>query len=387
MSTVFSAAPLRTADAACCVAYESWHVEATVDKAEKSINAEIAMMESSIVEALRQATGQLSGNMKEGLAGNAQIADLADKRDVQRALEKERLDATSASISGASTCNVVTGTVGSQDLEAASKEWAGSVSDLQVAYDAGEAGAATAGKGPAIEARLEMHCRLYATQEDVDRGICKTVASEEDGMAGKDRNVRTLLDAKNSVLSPKEQDAAVVFLNGALNPSPLGAVSSGMMQSENGRAIAAKREDSIKRQSIINNVGTTLASRYVPMDIEVVGTESGKVSAQVLKDWAEATSKLVLGYDPDPDVENFPDGVSYEARMELQSKSWFMNPTWAIANDAATEPTQVLKDMAMMQAFQIYQNYDISKTLRETSLSLATIASILEAGYRQDNNL
>src|SRR3546814_4863069 len=62
------------AQAACCVAYQPQHVEATVGKAESSIKGhfttQINAMQLAIIEAQRLSTGQISGNLKEQNAAN-----------------------------------------------------------------------------------------------------------------------------------------------------------------------------------------------------------------------------------------------------------------------------------------------------------------------------
>src|SRR3546814_10333643 len=99
------------AQAACCVAYQPQHVEATVGKAESSIKGhfttQINAMQLAIIEAQRLSTGQISGNLKEQNAANANIADLQDDRAVVARIEEARIQAMRDSASGASVCNVI----------------------------------------------------------------------------------------------------------------------------------------------------------------------------------------------------------------------------------------------------------------------------------------
>src|SRR5690606_873748 len=104
------------AEAACCVAYQYGHVESTVNGAKNQIidhvTTEINAMQLAIIEAMRLSTGQLSGNLKEQNAANANIADLQDDRAVVARIEEARMQAMRDAASGASTCNVITGNLG-----------------------------------------------------------------------------------------------------------------------------------------------------------------------------------------------------------------------------------------------------------------------------------
>src|SRR3546814_7766695 len=101
------------AQAACCVAYQPQHVEATVGKAESSIKGpfttQINAVQLDIIEAQRLSPGQISGNLKEPNAANANIADLQDGRAVVARLGEARLHAARDCASGASARNVIPG--------------------------------------------------------------------------------------------------------------------------------------------------------------------------------------------------------------------------------------------------------------------------------------
>jgi hypothetical protein len=67
--------------------------------------------------------------------------------------------------------------------------------------------------------------------------------------------------------------------------------------------------------------------------------------------------------------------------MELRSKGWFMNSEWAIGLDTSSE-VQVMKDMAMMKAFEIYQNWEMYKQGQRNEAILATMLSMLSEQHR-----
>ena len=377
---LLAAAALAPSAAVAATPYDYGHATREHQKTQAHFTEKLREAEMAVVEALRQATGQLSGNLKEQMAGEASIADLQDKRAVQQKIEEARLQATVQAASGASTCNVITGAVGGQDLESQVAQWREQVIQAQVEWDAGEIGASRLGSRAAMEKRVDTHCKLYASEADVASGACSVAVSKEN--AGKDLNANTLLGAQNGVLSAQDADAAVLFLSTALNPRPLGGLPKEIGKTENGRRLIAERQASLARASVATTIGTMLAANRVAFDQQVVGDSGGTAEerSQGLRDWAEGTAKQTLGYSDQGD--NFPNGVSKNAWLELRAKAWFLNPNWAIRVDSQTVD-QTAKDIAMMEAFQTYQNWEQYRLLEQINLSLATMLSILEGRERE----
>jgi hypothetical protein len=338
---------------------------------------QINAMQLAIVEALRLQTGQLSGNIKEQTAATHNLADLQDDRMVAARIENARYQAMIASQNGNSACNVITSAMvgGSQDAWIARTRE--SLAEAQLAFDQGAPGTPSAfGRGAAIEARLNRHCEIYATQADVEAGLCERVASDST-ISGANLSARKSLFAANTY-SPAQQAAALDFMNNAFSPRPQAALPAGFARTPQGREIAAARNANTARGSIGWDVVNDVFARRTGMAPEFVSTPDGK---QPMKDWAEATAAKVIGYAPS---NNFPNGVSWQDWYELRSRAWYQDPEWSMRSQGGDE-VQAIKDMAAMMSFLVYQNYQNYLEFQKMNTILAAQLTILSETTRNMN--
>ncbi len=206
---------------------------------------------------------------------------------------------------------------------------------------------------------------------------------------GRDLNASTILDPTNSTLSPADKVAADGFLINALDGHPVAAMPNGSATAANpaGRRQYSNDLIAIAQHSVAAEVGASIVAddTAMPGTGGTAGTTdntqvpSGGAGTTSISQWAEGTAKQVMGYLPGGN--NFPNGVSRAAFMKLRSMAWFWNPNWA-TQVGIQSSDQTLKDIAMIQAWSVYQNWVSEQQLRQMNLTLATMLTIMEARAR-----
>ena len=101
------------ADYGCCIEYyDHRHANKTSRIVMTNFNERLIEMQEALIEALRLSTGQISGTTREQTAAQHTLADQQDDRATVKAIETARMNAIQETVSGASSCAIITGTVG-----------------------------------------------------------------------------------------------------------------------------------------------------------------------------------------------------------------------------------------------------------------------------------
>ena len=402
---LFAVAVPRQAEAQCCVAYDYANATANVASVETHFDASLAAAQAAIVNALLLHSGQQTQNSQAQTASVAQMNDLHDQRETVRRNQDQSVRATNAAISGASVCNVITGVITAQNLEAQVAIWRGQAVQAALPY---ESGIGPDGK-PATRAALigfreAGHCSQNATAADVKAGICPTVTQKSTSFSqgpndtsptvSDDLNADTIL--RSTTLSAADTQSATQFLVAAVAPAPMAALPPGFdPNTSEGRRLVAERHGMLSRDSIAHTaVAAMIADRVsfqtatgglastAPQSVMQPGAGTASGDTATLASWAEATAGNTLGYTQDSATgKYFPNGVSKLGFLELRAKAWFFNPNWGVQLDGAGVD-QSAKDIAMMQSFAVYQNWEQYRVLERINMSLAAILSILQDDHR-----
>jgi hypothetical protein len=374
---------------ACCVAYDYGNAQANTTEIETTFTTQLGITEADIIFALQMATGQLSGDLKQQTTAEANMNQTKDDREQVRRIQDATQKAMVGAMPGASSCNVVAGAMANQNTQAAVTGWREQVQQSLVNRDKGlDAGGNPVPQNVQLAQRQSNHCANgFGDNSEVQDGSCPNAASGAN--AGRDLKGSVLMNPSNTdgsgnvtdthqTLSKTDITAATQFLDTALTAKPLGALPKDAAKTEAGRRLVAERNSSVARNSVAVAIGSELQSNRVPLDNQQVVGSGGSSSS--LTDWSKAMAAQTLGYDQS---NPFPNGVSKNAWLELRAKSWFLNPNWATNVDKNTDVGQTAKDLAMMEAFQVYQNWEQYHQLENIELSLATILAILENQNRE----
>lgn len=349
------------------------------------------------LQALRLFSSQGTANARTQTQAQAQMMDTWDARETQRRQVDWRMQGTVRLTPGASVCNVITGSVSARNSFVAVSRWREEIAAQQQDYTMGASNATAARRGAAaaVEQRNALHCEVAATQYDVDIGLCPAVTAPalrtdtNDTLAltvGRDLSAGSVLSPVNLTLSEADRRAANAFLMHAFNGRPLGAMPNGSAATEQGRRLAAENMTSVAQRSVAQSfVSTVLADRAaMPGTGGTSGTAEtsaagGQAGSTSIASWAEGTARQTIGYKSEG--TNFPDGVSRAAYLKLRAMAWFWNPNWASAVGQQAE-SQTLKDIAMIQAYSVYQNWEMYQLTERMGMTLATMLTIMEERNR-----
>lgn len=381
--TLAAVALAPDASAACCVAYDYGHENqihtTTRNEVKNHFTTELTRVENSVVEALRNFSGQQTVNSRAQTNAVANMNDLVDQRTVQLRVQDRRYERLQSAASGASVCNVITGNVAGGTMFGSVPQWRDQLTQVTLDYllGASDKTASRNGASAAVTERALSVCAANATQDMVDAGLC-SVTTQDDGKISDALNANVLLG--QSVLNSGARDAARIYVANAYVPAPLGAVPRGVAQNEAGHRLMAQRHTVAARQSHALTVVSDFFADRVPMPNQDAAVASGGSVTTGLRQWAEGTARQTLTYNTEGN--NFPDGVSRAAWLELRAKAWFMNANWAMRVDTQTVDSTA-KDLAMMGAFSTYMGWEQYRQLERMNMSLAMIVSMLEEQGRQ----
>jgi len=360
-----AAGPAR-AEPSCCVMYYD-HKDAADNTKNiiSTLSDKINAMQLAIVEAMRLGTGQLSGNSKEQIGAQSNMANVNDDRRVVGNVEMARFNAIRSAASGASSCNTTTAGIGMGGLNNNIVSLNAQVTDLLVKWDVGadESVPSSQGTDIAVAALLGKHCATYANQADVKAGLCSSAASGD--LVNADIDISKSIFGKQqgseaSTLSTQGQEAAQVYMLNALDPRPSAALPPKEAQTTGGRERAAARNALAAKLSTAKYAMADIFSRRTPQN------------NNTLSEWAKATAGQISGYTG----ANFSEGVSWSDAMDIKARSWFMNANWgtAVSSQGAEQAT---KDSAHILAFSAYTQWELYKLVEKQNAMLASMVALL----------
>ncbi len=390
-TTVWASTPATPAHAwatsADILALKLAQVKAVADQTTKYLNGILSQTNSMIASLLSFST-QNSANNANAMKLATNIADVQDARAVQLKVEQARYDAQKSATSGASLCNVITGAAATQNLERMVNIWRTGGTQTILAYANGH----ITNKRGAISATTQAdiyetgHCANSATDADYQRGRCgkkpgdkptqeaTAASSGSDNFVGvaDDQNAGLIINGTD--FTPKEQEAMSRFLI-LFSPPDVGQSMASSSEDTPERRMLNRKLDALAAK---RSVVVATATHLVGDNIIVKGTGSD-TSQEKASEWAEATASKVAGYVKkcvDNTCKYFPNGVSVNDIMELESRYWFYNLVFGIfASAEGQAPSQ--KDLNAMQAFQIVMDYRRYRVEREMDMNLAGILSIM----------
>lgn len=379
-------------------------------------DASVVALQGSLTTELQQIGSQINASNQALQATMSQLMNTLDSRMVVQKVQQAGLDATKSAETGASGCNVISGNIGTGSFGATIAKWREQMSQQTLDDLSGNSTTTPSHLGKTIgeNARVALHCSYFAVQAEVDQGICpkKTVANssytgqststigdDTANKAGADLEASVILNAQNDVLSKDGLKAAQIFQMHAFEDNPLGALPpAGTVSSAAAQALAAKRFTNLAHRNVatqeIQNLITnrtditndSSSGQYGSLGATTSATPSANSgtsstsssSSSDLLDWANATAQQVIGMRVDSNNKYYPNGISKDGYEELRAKAWFWNLDW-MGNINSENEAQLLKELAMMQSFQVYQNWETMQEIKLTNLILSTMLDDMEA--------
>lgn len=326
----------------------------------ESLTERINAMELAIIEALRLGTGQVSGNLKEQIGADSNLANAQDDRAVVGRIEEARLDALRESASGVSACNVITGSLNATSVEAAGLGYAENMAQGMTDWGSGAENMPSAsGTAAAISSRVALHCERFANAQDVKSGLCESVGALPDASINAAKSIFYHESGQVSgTLDQERLEAASAYVINAINPEPAGAPLQADASTAAGREAAAKRQSELARLSAAESAVADIVGKR--------SIQTGGNYSQYMQD----TASVIPGYSAD-----FSEGVSWYDMMDVRARAWYMNPNWAIAMNSA-DPAQAVKDTALIESFNAYLGWETYKLMQRQTVILATMLAM-----------
>lgn len=357
----------------CCVGYYD-HEDAkqNTNNIINTLTDKINAMQLAIIEAMRLGTGQLSGNSKEQIGAQSNMANVNDDRRVVGNVEMARFNAIRSAASGASSCNTTTGGLATGGLNKGVVSLSAALNKDMVKWSLGSDDSVPSARGTdvAVQALLQRHCSLYANEADRKAGLCQSTASEE--MQDADIDIGKSLYAKMNgteamALDQQRLDAAKTFLIRAMDPRPDGAMLTNEATTQGGREKMNARHAVAARLSI---------AKYAAGDI--LARRSAQKDGGQLAGWAKGTAQQISGYEG----AGLPNGVSWMDAMDIKARSWYQNGNWgtAVASQSAEQAT---KDSAAILAYQAYVQWELYKLIEKQNMMLSAILALQTDSSRE----
>jgi hypothetical protein len=207
----------------------------------------------------------------------------------------------------------------------------------------------------------------------VDEGICQSVGSLQRDVAGnaisQALNANTLFGT--SVLNQNSQRAALAFIANAFTPNPIGPIARSQAATEEGREVVAARMTAMARNSVAVDAFSNSVGMRVPLGDAASGGDSGTAT---VRRWAEGTAARLLGGRSDG--QNYPNGVSLLAWMELRARSFYLDPNFQLRVNSQ-DANANSKDSVLIQGFQTFLQWETWKLQEQNNVLLAQILSIM----------
>ena len=358
------AVPANAAPTCCVGYYDHEDAKQNTNNIISTLTDKINAMQLAIIEAMRLGTGQLSGNSKEQIGAQSNMANVNDDRRVVGNVEMARFNAIRSAASGASSCNTTTAGIATGGLNKNVASLSASLTTDMVKWDLGGDDSVPSARGTdvAVQALLQRHCSLYANNGDKASGLCASAASGD--LMDADVDIGKSLYAKMNgteafALDQQRLDAAKTFLIQSTSPRPQGAMLPQEATSQGGREKAAARHAAAARLSIAKYAMADVLARRSPQD------------NQQLTQWARGTAQQITGYEG----AGLPNGASWTDAMDIKARSWYQNANWgtAVASQSAEQAT---KDSAAILAYQAYVQWELYKLVEKQNMMLAAMLAL-----------
>jgi hypothetical protein len=350
------------AEAACCTDYAK--VQTVEKEGENVINTlteRINAMQLAIIEAMRLGTGQTSGNLKEQIAADSNIANVQDDRSVVGRTEAARFEALRESASASTGCNVMTGARNSASLDSIAGDSARTTSKQMMEYLTGAPGSASAdGADVGLNKKLTTSCQLYGSAADVKSNLCAQEGKLPD--ASIDAGQSLFYKAPGSsvlALDEERNKAAEMFITNVVTPIPMGPLQKGEGATPAGREKAAFRQGNAGRASLAAFALNDIRSRSQALD------------ASEAQAWAKTTTTKIAGYNG-----QFKDGISWADYMNISARSWWFNPSAGAASNGQGLAT-AMKDIYHVESFQAYLGWETYQLIEKQNSILSGMLAIM----------
>lgn len=348
----------------CCGHYYDYtNANGNANAVISNFNQKLAAMQLAIIEAMRLSSGQASGVAREQTGAQYNLADQQDDRSTVKSVEAARLQAIMEAQSSPSACTIITQSRNATSIGAA-RQVSEALSKELGSWSRSENEISKKGRDFSLATRVAAHCK-YATQTDIDSGLCKSVGSNtlSDDEASKSL-FKTEAGGMKYTYKTDTAEAARLFVLNTFTPAPVQALSTAEAQTPAGMLKKANQSTYLGRGSIATAMANDAFADRTPT---ITGSDE-------ISGLNEMASKM-QGYKG----VTFNDGASKLDWLAIQSR-WFMSPT--AVQKADTDIASAIKEIKNILAVMAYQNFENYLQMEKMNVNLALSNTILNDGNR-----
>lgn len=351
----------------CCSKreYDYGNADGNAKRLASHFSQKLAAMQLAIIEAMKLSTGQLSGNLREQVGADHSLADQQDDRGVVKSIETVRMDVIRDAQSGANACSTLSGSRGG-GTESSAREYSRQLAIEIQKYITGQDGPAKNGQAAAMVARVDAHCK-YATEQDVQLGVCKSVGKLPDADIDAASSVFYKKNGIVSTYSKEHEEAAMHFVLNTFGSSTITPLAPETIHHPTEVQKYASNMTYSGRASVATDYATNFISdRKAQKDGDLVN-------------WTKSMAKQMVGFQNADFDEN---GVSRHDWMKFITTNFLLDTnTLAACDETPTSAIKCIKNMTAAQTYMQYEQYAITEKI---GFILASMLSIMNDNTRKD---
>jgi hypothetical protein len=317
---------------------------AAKDSSVKEQTKTIEELTKTLEELTKLQTGQLSGNIMSTLSGQANMNQLADERERQRAIEGERFDAIKKTATTQQSCVIRTRVKYDSTFNRSDERLNAATLFSLEQLAAWREGASVGGSGDPIETTSEeQKMEIWANQIDTDAHSA----------------VRNILSGDNFVSADIGESCNQFAMLASTKPGQ--DVSN--FDNASDTDSASRKVDAygyLAKSSLSDAVMRQYCADRNPLE------NQGDPSIEKIK----SAAKNIPGYEN----ETFPNGISFAMSLQIRAQEWIP----VVTSEGNSETTNI-DLMTKMLAWQTFQNHELYKKVDKlTLLQAAELAATTE---------
>ena len=339
-----------------------------------SINANIDEMERTIVEAIEGHGGQISGNLKEQIAADANIQQTVDERARQREIERQRFDAMKNSETAPSTCKMLTramtstiygsGVAAERYLQTANTT--DKVVSIFLGTPSGTSGSPVTSAGGPVSAKniINHFGTRYCSPELAIAGGCDAGSQVDPKFQNAHINASKALFSTDNLDDESSKNACHDFTLANAGRAD-GAIDQGFIdRTVNSPEAYIDRTAASNRLSLSNSIMSSYCARRTA--IESSGGSNDDVSVY---------KKMIAETPAFADLRG--KDLSQNSAYRVMSQSFIYNPEVIGQQEEALTEKQVLIELYYVLAWMSNQNYELYQLLDKQSVVDAAQLQVL----------
>jgi hypothetical protein len=332
----------------------------------EAINARMTNMEQLLANTIRLLGGQVSGNLQNQIAADANLAQTEDERSRQREIERVRFEAMQKAETASNTCKMITraitspvyGNSAAVEQMMMTNQSVDEIVSVMTGKPSATTGTPVTGGSPSQAAEIiaQHQASRYCSPEQVKAGNCTQDQVVSPELQDAHLNANSILTSTETIATEEEANACQDFiLNNSGRPVG-GIIQNAASRSTNSAEAYVDRTAYAGRLSLSSKIMMNYCNRRKSIED---GDPTGFYN-QIASDMGE----------------NFPENASWFEAFRLMS-SGFISGENISKIEENSEEIQVLKDLYYVVGWLSYQNMELYRLIDTQNVTQAAQLQVL----------